>query len=143
MRQYLIEKVIPAIKSVWPQDAIHETIYIQQDNARTHVSPNDPAFLQAVAAIGLDIWLMQQPPNSLDMNVLDLSFFRSLQSLTDSRNPTTIEELIQGVEEEYEAYDVENLNRVFLSLQMCMKEVMKIGGGNRYRNPHMNKRRLD
>jgi len=75
MRQFLIEKVIPAIKSKWPQDAALETIFIQQDNARTHVSPNDPAFLQAVAATGLDIRLMQQPPDSPDMNVLDLGFF--------------------------------------------------------------------
>ena len=143
MRQFLIEKVIPAIKSKWPQDAALETIFIQQDNARTHVSPNDPAFLQAVAATGLDIRLMQQPPNSPDMNVLDLGFFRSIQSLTDCRSPTTIEELIHDVEEEFEAYDEEKLNRVFLSLQMCMREVMKIGGGNRYRNPHMNKSRLE
>ena len=78
MRQFLIEKVIPAIKSKWAQDAALETIFIQQDNARTHVSPNDPAFLQAVAATGLDIRLMQQPPDSPDMNVLDLGFFRSI-----------------------------------------------------------------
>ena len=142
MRQFLIEKVIPAIKSKWPQDAALETIFIQQDNARTHVSPNDPAFLQAVAATGLDIRLMQQPPNSPDMNVLDLGFFRSIQSLTDCRSPTTIEELIHDVEEEFEVYDEDKLNRVFLSLQMCMREVMKIGG-NRYRNPHMNKSRLE
>jgi len=143
MREYLIEKVIPAIKSCWPHDAVRETIFIQQDNARTHVLPNDPAFLEAVAATGLDIRLMQQPPNSPDMNVLDLGFFRSIQSLTDCRSPTTIEELIHDVEEEFEEYDVENLNRVFLTLQMCMKEVMKIGGGNRYKEPHMNKRRLE
>ena len=77
------------------------------------------------------------------MNVLDLGFFRSIQSLTDCRSPTTIEELIHDVEEEFEAYDEEKLNRVFLSLQMCMREVMKIGGGNGYRNPHMNKSRLE
>ena len=70
--------------------------------------------------------------------MLDLGFFRSIQSLTDRRSLTTIEELIQGVEEEYEGYDVENLNQVFLTLQMSMKEVMKIGG-NKYRNPHMSK----
>ena len=116
---------------------VRVTIFIQQDNPRTHVCPNDPAFLEAVVATGLDIKLIQHPPNSPNMNVLDLGFFRSIQSLTDRRGLTTIEELIQGVEEEYEGYDVENLNQVFLTLQMSMKEVMKIGGGNKYRNPHM------
>jgi len=59
MRQYLLEKVIPAIKDKWPQEDADKTIFIQQDNARTHVHPNDPAFLETVAATGLDIRLMQ------------------------------------------------------------------------------------
>lgn len=143
MRQYFIEKVVPAIQSMWPQDDIGRTIFIQQDNAKTHILPNDPAFLEAVEASGLDIRLLQQPPNSPDMNVLDLGFFNSIQSLTDCRSPKTIEELIRDVEEEFEDYDVADLNRVFLSLQMCMTEVMKLGGGNKYKNPHMNKRGLE
>jgi len=143
MRQYLLEKVIPAIKDKWPQEDAHKTIFIQQDNARTHVHPNDPAFLETVAATGLDIRLMQQPANSLDMNVLDLGFFNSIQSLTDCGNPETIEDLIHNVEQEFKEYNEAILNRVFLSLQLCMKEVMKIGGGNRYKPPHMNKQRLE
>jgi hypothetical protein len=33
-------------------------------------------------------------------------------------------------------------NRVFLTLQGCFIEVMKLGGGNDYKIPHMNKERL-
>jgi hypothetical protein len=142
-RQFLIEKVIPAIYSQWPGEDVGRTIFIQQDNAKTHVAPNDPAFLEAVEATGLDIRLLQQPPNSPDMNILDLGFFNSIQSLTDRRSPKTIDDIIRGVEEEFEGYDVADLNKVFLSLQMCMIEVMKIGGGNGYKNPHMNKRGLE
>ncbi|RLN33604.1 hypothetical protein C2845_PM03G27170 [Panicum miliaceum] len=143
MRQYLIEKVIPAIEDKWPQEDRDKTIFIQQDNARTHVLPNDPAFLEAVARTGLDIRLMQQSANSPDMNVLDLGFFNSIQSLTDCGNPETIEELIYNVEKEFEEYNETLLNRVFLSLQSCMKEVMRIGGENGYKLPHMNKQRLE
>ena len=58
MRNYHCEKVVPAIAAVWP---VHnEVIYIQQDNARTHVLPDDEIFQEVV-----------QPPNSPDMNVLD------------------------------------------------------------------------
>ena len=116
MRQYLLEKVIPAIKDKWPQEDAHKTIFIQQDNARTHVRPNDPAFLETVAGTGLDIKLMQQPANSPDMNVLDLGFFNSIQSLTDCGNPETIEDLIHNVEQEFEEYNEAILNRVFRSL---------------------------
>ena len=143
MREYLIDKVIPAIRDMWPREDVGKTIFIQQDNARTHVRPDDPTFLEAVAASGLDIQLMQQPANSPDMNVLDLGFFNSIQSLTDCESPETIEDLIHNVETEFEGYEEANLNKVFLTLQMCMKEVMKIGGGNGYKTPHMNKQGLE
>lgn len=111
MRQYLIEKVIPAIQDKWPQEDRDKIIFIQQDNARTHVHPYDPAFLEVVVATGLDIRLMQQPANSPDMNVLDLVLFNSIQSLTDCGSPETIEGLIHNVEEEFEDYDEAILNR--------------------------------
>lgn len=45
-RSWLIEKVLPAIRAKWPQG--HEgPIYIQQDNARPHISVNDIEFLEA------------------------------------------------------------------------------------------------
>jgi DNA-binding phage protein len=74
MKSYLIGRVLPEIKRRWPRESRHETIWIQQDNARTHVPADDLDFLLAVAQTGLDIRLMQQPPNSPDMNILDLVF---------------------------------------------------------------------
>lgn len=68
--------MIPAIVASWPQEDAGKTIWIQHDNARTHVPADDEAFLNAVAKTGLDIRIMHQPPNSPDMNVLDLDFFR-------------------------------------------------------------------
>jgi hypothetical protein len=78
MREYMLNKVIPAILDKWPDEDLGRTIWIQQDNAKPHLLPNDPDFLKAVKQTDLDIRLMQQPPNSPDMNVLDLCFFRSL-----------------------------------------------------------------
>ena len=81
MREFLIEKVLPAIQAVWPEGDAGQTIYIQQDNAKPHILPDDQEFLEAVAKTGLDIRIIQQPPNSPHFNVLDLGFFNSLQSL--------------------------------------------------------------
>jgi hypothetical protein len=142
MRQYMCEKVVPAIQDMWPDEDEGRTIFIQQDNAKPHLLPDDNVFLQAVAQTDLDIRLMQQPPNSPDMNVLDLCFFRSIQSLTDSRAPKSIRDLIVAVEQEYQNYEVDKLTRSFLTLQSCMIEVMKKGGGIGYKIPHMNKERL-
>jgi Arc/MetJ family transcription regulator len=139
----MIDNLIPAIQARWPREARHETIWIQQDNAPSHVPVDDELFAAAVARIGLDIRLMNQPPNSIDMNCLDLGFFASLQSLIDRTTSRNIDELIQNVCIEYQNYNPVLLNRVFVTLQSCMIEVMKDNGGNRYKIPHMNKERLE
>ncbi|KAE8773630.1 hypothetical protein D1007_54101 [Hordeum vulgare] len=54
-RDYLINKVIPAIEDKWPDDDDGTTIFIQQDNGRPHVPPNDPEFREAVEQTDLDI----------------------------------------------------------------------------------------
>lgn len=143
IRSYLIAKVLPAIKARWPRDQRHKTIWIQQDNARTHIPVNDEEFALAVAQTGLDIRLINQPPNSPDMNVLDLGFFASLQSLTYTRISNNMNDLIANVQNEYENYEDKSLRNVFLTLQGCMLEVMMAGGGNKYKIPHMNKDRLE
>jgi hypothetical protein len=142
MRNYLCELVIPAIQDKWPDEDEGRTIFIQQDNAKPHVLPNDEGFRQAVAQTDLDIKLFQQPPNSPDLNVLDLCHFRSLQSLTDTRSPRNIRELIEGVEEEYKLYEVDKLSRSFLTLQSCMIGIMNKAGGIGYDISHLYKDRL-
>lgn len=143
MRSFLIAKVLPAIKASWPRSEAHRTIWIQLDNTRTHVRHDDPEFVIAAAQTGLNIRLMNQPPNSPDMNCLDLGFFASLQSLTLNTVSRNLDELIYNVSKEFEDYDPTLLNRVYLTLQGCLIEVMKGGGGNRYKIPHMNKERLE
>jgi hypothetical protein len=54
-----------------------------------------------------------------------------------------LDDLIANVQHEFDNYDPDTLNRAFLTLQGCMVEVMKDGGGNRYKIPHMDKERLE
>ena len=140
-RDYLCNKVLPAIEALWPDDD-EGTIYIQQDNTRTHVLPSDPAFLSAVRKTGMDIQLMQQPANSPDMNVLDLAYFRSIQSLTLETAPKNLGDLIESVEDAFHIYPVDNLDKVFITLQSVLLEVMNARGGNKYEIPHMNKDKM-
>nr|CAD40538.2 OSJNBa0055C08.7 [Oryza sativa Japonica Group] len=101
IRSFMISKVLPAIRACWPREDAGKTIWIQQDNARTHLPINDEQFAVAVAQTGLDIRLVNQPPNSPDMNCLDLGFFASLQSLTYNRTSRNMDELIENVHKEY------------------------------------------
>ncbi|XP_074271721.1 uncharacterized protein LOC141595657 [Silene latifolia] len=46
IKDCLINKIIPAIKAKWPENASKD-IWIQQDNAMPHISDNDPDFRAA------------------------------------------------------------------------------------------------
>ncbi|XP_027076008.1 uncharacterized protein [Coffea arabica] len=131
-RKCLIEKVLLAICSKWPRENGTE-IFIQQDNAKPHINPIDSKFIEAASMDGFDIHLLFQPPNSPDMNVLDLGYFRAIQSLQHQEAPKTIDELILAVEKSFDQLSTESLNNVFLTLQSCMVEVMKNLRGNNYK----------
>nr|XP_016514427.1 PREDICTED: uncharacterized protein LOC107831196 [Nicotiana tabacum] len=68
-RTCLIEKVLPVIRSKWPLSQSNTPIFIQQNNARPHLSVNDLQFTEVARQDGFDIRLCFQPPNSPDLNV--------------------------------------------------------------------------
>ncbi|KAI5381831.1 hypothetical protein KIW84_UN0398 [Lathyrus oleraceus] len=143
VRSFLIDKVLPAIREKWPRDEFESTIFIQQDNARTHINHDDPLFREAATKDGFDIRLMCQPANSPDLNILDLGFFSAIQSLQYKEAPKTIDELISAVVKSFENFPSIKSNRIFVSLQLCMIEIMKEKGSNKYKIPHVNKERLE
>ena len=134
MRSYMITYLLPAIKAHWPREDRHKTIWIQQDNAPSHVPVDDAEIAAVVANTGLDIRLLNQPANSPDLNCLDLGFFSSLRSLTDRIPSRNMDDLIQNATTEYENYNPVILNRVLLTLQSCMIEVMKTMEGTSSRS---------
>ncbi|XP_074373926.1 uncharacterized protein LOC141714297 [Apium graveolens] len=73
-RNMLINDIIPAIMQKWPASEGYKTIYIQQDNARTHICQEDPQWQQVYQQGDFTFILVQQPPNSPDLNILDLVF---------------------------------------------------------------------
>jgi len=143
MGSFLIEKVLVAIKEKWPREDLGSPIFIQQDNARTHINHDDLEFFQAATQDGFDIRLMCQPANPSDLNVLDLGFFSATQSLQLKESPKPIDELVSAVVKSYGNFSLVKSNRIFLSLQLCMIEIMKAKGSNKYKIPHVNKERLE
>ncbi|KAH7841708.1 hypothetical protein Vadar_033271 [Vaccinium darrowii] len=139
IRSCMIEKALPEIRSKWPRSSGTEIVYIQQDNARPHILPSDVEFVEASREDGFDIHLSCQPPSSPDMNVLDLGFFRAIQSLQHQEAPQNIDELVAAIEKSFNELTAQNLDRVFLSLQSCMIEVLKDYGGNNYKLPRLGK----
>ncbi|KAM3201479.1 hypothetical protein P3L10_033842 [Capsicum annuum] len=97
-RAFLIENVLPAIRAKWPASDSNNPIFLQQDNARPHIGNNDLEFIEAARQDGFDMRLCFQPSNSPDLNVLDLSFFRAIQSLQYQKAPKNVDELVEAVE---------------------------------------------
>ena len=142
-QQFICEKVIPAIRDKWPLCHRSDPIKIQQDNAPPHRIPaDDPQLVAAVAATGLAITLVNQPPNSPDTNILDLGFFNAVQSLQHKKNTNTIPELVKAVEDSFNEQDGLTLNKVFITHQQCLEQIILCDGGNNYRIPHMGKEAL-
>ncbi|KAF0706105.1 hypothetical protein AaE_014267 [Aphanomyces astaci] len=116
----IIDNVIPAIRSKWPSDET-KRVKIQQDNARPHVPPSDAAIVAACKAMGWDM----EMANSPDLNVLDLGFFRAIQTLQVEKHSSSIEDIVAATDAAWEA--------------RCLEEVILDTGGNDYKIPHMKK----
>jgi len=78
-----------------------------------------------------------QPPNSPDMNILDLGMFSSMQSLQHQEHPNNIDELVSAVDKAFIGTKKKTINKTFLSLQQCMKVSLTLFGDNNYTPPHM------
>lgn len=141
-RDMLLTNVLPAIRQQWPRSSSTKPIYLQQDNAKPHISPSDPQFVAAASSDGFDIRLRCQPSNSPDMNVLDLGFFNAIQALQHQTGANSIDQLIAAVESSFNELSHETLNKVFLTLQTCLEATMRCGGSNDYKIPHIGKDRL-
>ena len=141
-REALESKVMPAIRSKLPE-ARKAPIYIQQDNAKPHIPPEDELIAAAGRMGGSDIRLRCQPPNSPDMNVLDLGYFRSMEALQQKDPNSNIDGLIKAAQSAFEDLDARTLNKTFLSFQERMKETMRLNGSNKCKIPHMRKNALE
>ena len=103
-RELLISKLILAILEKWPRrDRMLRTIYIQQDGVKNHICEDDKEFNNTLMEQDIDAKLYMQTPNSPDVNLLDLGFFRAIQSFNGAL-PKNEEELIQSITEAYNNY---------------------------------------
>ena len=138
--EYLIQKFLPAVKERWPTH--NRRIWLQQDGAKSQILEDDVEFKQVVDEIGLNLTVFTQSPNSPDTNILDLGFFRAIQSFNNDC-PANEEELIKSVEKAYGEYPFCKLNHVWLTLQSCLNMIIENDGGNDYKIPHMGKESME
>lgn len=145
-RQLMISEVLPAIIAKFPWTYLTrngKSVKIQQDGAKSHIEDDDEEWLQAVEELGVNVKLYTQAAQSPDLNINDLAFFRSIMSLKKRAAPRTAFELIDAVKAAYEEYPPEKINRMWLTLQAVMNEIIEADGNNDFKLPHMNKKKLE
>lgn len=96
-------------------------IDIQQDNVRAHIIDGGSEWRETVGRSGMKVKLIHLPPNSPDLNVLDIGYFNSIQALQQSTRSDDIDKLVDNVEQSFENLEGRKLENVFLSLQRVME----------------------
>ena len=49
IRDFMVNKVLPAIRAKWPTEDVKKQIFIQQDNVPSHLPVNDPFFVRLLS----------------------------------------------------------------------------------------------
>ncbi|GMF25502.1 unnamed protein product [Phytophthora lilii] len=142
-RSKLIQHLLPAVRDLWPSAGNGWRLRVQQDNAPAHISPSHAEFEAAAGQQGLSVELCCQPPNSPDLNCLDLDLFNAIQARQRLRMPRNIDQLIEAVSDSYWELPPAIINAAFLSLQGSMDSCIRDGGGNAFKLPHMAKGKLE
>ena len=95
-KDMLIKKLLPAIKAKMAPYLVDKQLVVQHDNAKPHAAALDDDVVKAGLCDGWKITFAYQPPNSPDTNVLDLGFFRAVQSLQIKERATSIDGIISA-----------------------------------------------
>jgi hypothetical protein len=145
-KDFIINKVLPSIALNCPVEMKRRTIIIQQDNAPPHraLTNDSQVFKDKCAELRIDCRLEFQPAQSPDMNLCDLSFFPAIQALYyKMRGIRNLDGVIAAVYRAFNIYDPAKINRGFLSLFMNYNCCLQNDGTNKYKMPHMHKRKLE
>jgi len=109
---------------------IWENDLLQHDNARPHVNGDNPQIQTKARKDGWEIKMMNQSANSPDLNILDLGFFRSVQSIQQRLCAQDIDTLVSAVRRAFAEVSATSL----LRNSIILKEVMKCVLDNKGRN---------
>jgi hypothetical protein len=97
-KEYVLNKVLPAIMERWPKQEKKNPIYIQEDNCRIHTTNTRVEVKKAAKKKGFKIEVRPQPASSPDFNILDLGFFNAIQALKDQESCKDVDALVGAVE---------------------------------------------
>jgi len=124
----ILDNLLPAILSKWSAWEPRR-IRIQLDNAQPHPKPGNlkkriADRITQYSAEGWDIGFALQPANSLDLNTLDLGFFRAIQSLQYQKPAKNLDEMIEIVHEAYTDLPLDVCKNLWTKAQLGINQVL-------------------
>ena len=87
----------------------------------------------------IKVKIRNQPANSPDLNVLDLGYFNAIQSFQQQRRSTSIEELVENVQQSYNDLSINQLHKIWIMWKLVMLKVFESNGDNTYVLPCKNR----
>jgi hypothetical protein len=144
--EYIVNVILPVIAAKCPPEMKVKQIKLIHDNATPHSKINMAEFNAKCIELGVNVSINFQPPQSPDLNINDLSFFASIQSLYYKQtevNIKNIETLIEAMDYTYGHYNCIKINRAFLTLFTNYNAILQSDGKNSYKIKHMSKESLE
>jgi hypothetical protein len=142
-KDYMMNKVLPAIADKWPRNHEPElTIGIQADNPSSHNIWGDADWKEACQNQYQHFRFVKrtQPAQSPDTNILDLGIFASMQAEAHKlKQAKNVDELIENVLKAHQQYDHYKINKIWLTHQTVCDQILISLGGNKYKLPHVAK----
>ena len=125
-RDGILEVLIPEMDRL----AKRKPYLFMQDGARSHTAKSTLELLHSQRHLELlepDMW----PPNSPDLNPVDFSIWGALEdNVYRGRRITSLDELRTAIEEEWEAFPQDHINRAIDSFKPRLKRVIEENGGH-------------
>ena len=118
----------------WLRD---EEIVVQHDRAPPHRGKGNKTKLDGVRKVnGRKISILREPPQSPDLNILDLGIFSSLKRRISKHTgiSKTTEDLKKAANEVYNSYDTVTMGRAWARLFVQYTEILRNGVGNDYKS---------
>ncbi|RHY17568.1 hypothetical protein DYB32_010496, partial [Aphanomyces invadans] len=136
-REFMTTRVVPAIKALFP--SANQRVVYQHDNPTPHRAITNEEVLASVSTDGWTFVERRQPPNSPDLNVLDLGFFCVDPVARYKMVSRSIDGVILSTLAAFQALSSEKIENVYLTLQIVMCLVIEHNVGNQFRLPHLKK----
>lgn len=120
----------------------HNHVFVQMDGASPHTGKDNVRLLNEIGAkLKPTIEVKLQPPQSPDVNVLDLCLFSSWarrnHKFQRHARAGDKRQLWTNIQRSWSEYPSDKIERSFQNRELALRKIVELNGGNRFNIPHV------